>query len=110
MTKLVIRQSIDNGLSPFLNEHILSGKIQRGRHGHDVILVLDCSDRMRGQKFTIMIEAAKTYVNGIKQVRMTRLLEDNIGLAVFGGTSGLLVESTSNYDLVLEKICEDHSN
>lgn len=42
-----------------------SGKIQRGRHGHDVILVLDCSDRMRGQKFTIMIEAAKTYVNGM---------------------------------------------
>ncbi|CAG2223919.1 unnamed protein product [Mytilus edulis] len=43
-------------------------------------------------------------INCIKQVRMTRLLEDNIGLAVFGGTSGLIVESTSNYDLVLEQI------
>ncbi|XP_063435638.1 uncharacterized protein LOC134716557 [Mytilus trossulus] len=83
-----------------------SGTIQRGSHGHDITLVLDCSGRMRGKKFTIMIEAAKEYVNGIKQVRRTRLLEDNIGLAVFGGTSGLLVESTSNYDLVLEQISQ----
>ncbi|XP_052100278.1 uncharacterized protein LOC127734449 isoform X2 [Mytilus californianus] len=83
-----------------------SGKIQRGSHGHDITLVLDCSGRMRGKKFTTMIEAAKKYVNGIKQVRMTRWLEDNIGLAVFGGKSGLIVESTSNYDLVLEQISQ----
>lgn len=37
------------------------------------------------------------------------MLEDNIGLAVFGGTSGLIVESTSNYDLVLEQISKDNS-
>ncbi|VDI05811.1 Hypothetical predicted protein [Mytilus galloprovincialis] len=83
-----------------------SGTIQRGSHGHDITLVIDCSGRMRGKKFTTMIEAAKEYVNGIKQVKRTRLLEDNIGLAVFGGTSGLIVESTSNYDLVLEQISQ----
>lgn len=43
----------------------ISGKIQRGSHGHDVTLVLDCSERMRGQTFTTMIEAAKKYVNGM---------------------------------------------
>ncbi|VDI15577.1 Hypothetical predicted protein, partial [Mytilus galloprovincialis] len=84
----------------------ISGKIQRGSHGHDVTLVLDCSERMRGQTFTTMIEAAKKYVNGIKQVKMATSLEDNIGVAVFGGKSGLIIESTSNYDLVLEEICK----
>lgn len=38
---------------------------------------------------------------------MTRHLEDNIGLAVFGGTSSLIVQSTCDYDLVLKEIGED---
>lgn len=42
-----------------------SGKIQRGRRGHDVTLVLDCSGRMQGKSFTTMIEAATKYVNGM---------------------------------------------
>ncbi|XP_076101638.1 uncharacterized protein LOC143071297 [Mytilus galloprovincialis] len=81
-----------------------SRMVKRGRQGHDVTLVLDCSERMRGAKFDIMIDAAKTYVNGIKDVKMTRHLEDNIGLAVFGGTSSLIVQSTCDYDLVLKEI------
>ncbi|XP_052100273.1 uncharacterized protein LOC127734448 [Mytilus californianus] len=81
-----------------------SGMVERGRHGHDVTLVLDCSERMRGQKFDIMIETAKNYVTGIKQVKMTRMLGDNIGLAVFGGTSTLILQSTCDYDLVLKEI------
>ncbi|CAG2212173.1 unnamed protein product [Mytilus edulis] len=44
--------------------------------------------------------------SGIKQVKIATSLEDNIGLAVFGRKSGLIVESTSNYDLVLEQICK----
>ncbi|XP_076101172.1 uncharacterized protein LOC143070956 [Mytilus galloprovincialis] len=83
-----------------------SEKIQRERRGHDVTLVLDCSGRMQGKSFTTMIEAATKYVNGIKQVKMVTSLEDNIGLAVFGETSGLIVESTSNYDLVLKEISQ----
>ncbi|CAC5366427.1 unnamed protein product [Mytilus coruscus] len=81
-----------------------SGMVKRGRHGHDVTLVLDCSQRMKGPKFDIMIKTAKTYVTGIKQVKRERLLEDNIGLAVFGGTSSLIVQSTCDYDLVLKEI------
>ncbi|XP_063433137.1 uncharacterized protein LOC134715128 isoform X2 [Mytilus trossulus] len=83
-----------------------SGMVKRGRHGHDVTLVLDCSERMRGQTFDSMIEAAKTYVAGIQRVNMTGMLEDNIGLAVFGGTSSLIVQSTCDYDLVLKEISQ----
>ncbi|OPL33625.1 hypothetical protein AM593_00474, partial [Mytilus galloprovincialis] len=83
-----------------------SGRIKRGRRGQDVTLVLDCSERMRGQKFDCMIEAAKTYVTGIQRVSMTGMLEDNIGLAVFGGISSLIVQTTCDYDSVLKEISQ----
>lgn len=37
---------------------------------------------------------------------MTGMLEDNIGLAVFGRTSSLIVQSTCDYDLVLTEMGE----
>ena len=42
-----------------------SGRIKRGRHGHDVILVLDISRRMEGSKFESMKYTALQYVEGI---------------------------------------------
>lgn len=44
---------------------VKSGRIKRGRNGHDVILVLDISKRMEGSKFESMINTALQYVEGI---------------------------------------------
>jgi len=44
---------------------VKSGRIKRGRHGHDVILVLDISKRMEGSKFESMKYTALQYVEGI---------------------------------------------
>jgi len=44
---------------------ITSGRIKRGNHGHDVILVLDISKRMEGSKFESLKSTALQYVDGI---------------------------------------------
>lgn len=43
---------------------VTSECVKRGRHGHDAILVLDCSERMKGRKFEALKTAAIEYVNG----------------------------------------------
>ncbi|XP_071166175.1 uncharacterized protein [Mytilus edulis] len=69
-----------------------------------VTLVLDISERLRGRKFKVMKEAALEYVEGVKQVWLETGLEENIGLAVFGGKNLLIHECTSEIDLILRSI------
>ncbi|XP_071166583.1 uncharacterized protein [Mytilus edulis] len=83
-----------------------SGVVQRGWHGHDVTLVLDACEHMRGDKFVSMKSAAKRYVEGVKQIQRTKGIVENVGVAVFCGRSRLLHEHTSDYDLLLSLIDE----
>ncbi|CAG2236876.1 unnamed protein product [Mytilus edulis] len=69
-----------------------------------VTLVLDISERLRGRKFKVMKEAAVEYVEGVRQVWLETGLEENIGLAVFGGKNLLIHECTSELDLILRSI------
>ncbi|XP_076101481.1 uncharacterized protein LOC143071201 [Mytilus galloprovincialis] len=69
-----------------------------------VTLVLDISERLRGRKFKVMKEAALEYVEGVRQVWLETGLEENIGLAVFGGKNLLIHECTSELDLILRSI------
>ncbi|XP_063433134.1 uncharacterized protein LOC134715126 [Mytilus trossulus] len=88
------------------SNRVKSGVVQRGWHGHDVTLVLDACEHMRGDKFVSMKSAAKRYIEGVKQIQRTRGLVENVGIAVFCGRSRLLYEHTSDYDLLLSLIDE----
>ncbi|VDH98864.1 Hypothetical predicted protein [Mytilus galloprovincialis] len=88
------------------NLRVKSGVVQRGWHGHDVTLVLDACEHMRGDKFVSMKSAARRYIEGVKQIQRTRGLVENVGIAVFCGRSRLLHEHTSDYDLLLSLIDE----
>ncbi|CAC5378107.1 unnamed protein product [Mytilus coruscus] len=80
-----------------------SGTVRR-TGGRYVTLVLDISERLKGRKFEVMKKAALEYVEGVKQVWVTTGLEENIGLAVFGGKNQLIHECTSELDLILRSI------
>ncbi|XP_052100272.1 uncharacterized protein LOC127734447 isoform X2 [Mytilus californianus] len=88
------------------NIRVQSGAVERGWHGHDVTLVLDICEHMRGDKFESMKSAAKRYIEGVQQIKRTKGLEENVGIAVFGGQSRLLHEHTSDYGLLLTLIDE----
>ncbi|XP_052100425.1 uncharacterized protein LOC127734539 [Mytilus californianus] len=83
-----------------------SSFIKRGG-GRHITLVLDISERMKGRKFEAMKTAAVQYIEGIRQVAMLGMA-DNIGLAVFGGQSRLIQETTNDYSLILEHIGQLH--
>ncbi|XP_052100426.1 uncharacterized protein LOC127734540 isoform X1 [Mytilus californianus] len=82
----------------------IAGKRRQGR-GRHITLVLDISERMKGRKFEAMKTAAVQYIEGTKQHAIVGL-GDNIGLAVFGGQSQLIQETTNDYSLILEQIAQ----
>ncbi|CAC5378103.1 unnamed protein product [Mytilus coruscus] len=85
------------------NCKLQTGTVRRSS-GRYVTLVLDISERMKGHNFEIMKKAAVEYIEGVKQVSLTMGMEENIGLAVFGGQNQLIHECTDDLDLVLESI------
>ncbi|XP_052100433.1 uncharacterized protein LOC127734545 [Mytilus californianus] len=85
------------------NCRLQTGTVRRSS-GRYVTLVLDISERMKGHNFEIMKKAAVEYIEGVKQVSLTMGMEENIGLAVFGGHNQLIHECTDDLDLVLESI------
>ncbi|CAC5383687.1 unnamed protein product [Mytilus coruscus] len=85
------------------NCRLQTGTVRR-RSGRYVTLVLDISERMKGHHFEIMKKAAVEYIEGVKQVSQTIGMEENIGLAVFGGQNQLIHECTVDLDLILKSI------
>ncbi|XP_071166441.1 uncharacterized protein [Mytilus edulis] len=85
------------------NAYKHSSSIIRRGGGRHITLVLDISERMKGTKFESMKSAAVHYIEGIREVAMLGMA-DNIGLAVFGRHSGLILETTNDYSLILEHI------
>ncbi|XP_063435655.1 uncharacterized protein LOC134716573 [Mytilus trossulus] len=85
------------------NAYKHSSSIIRRGGGRHITLVLDISERMKGPKFETMKSAAVQYIEGIRQVAMLGMA-DNIGLAVFGGQSRLILETTNDYKSILEHI------
>ncbi|CAC5422046.1 unnamed protein product [Mytilus coruscus] len=81
---------------------IRSGAVKLAK-SHNVILVLDISERMAGY-FQKLKSAALQYVYGIKQSTECSDLENGIGLAVFGRETRLIQEATSDYELIIELI------
>ncbi|XP_052100423.1 uncharacterized protein LOC127734537 isoform X2 [Mytilus californianus] len=86
-------------IKAYASARVRSGVVRQGR-GHDVILVLDISERMT-EYFQSMKSAALQYVYGIKQLSG---MENGIGLAVFGKQTRLIQEATVDYKLVMELI------
>ncbi|VDI23192.1 Hypothetical predicted protein [Mytilus galloprovincialis] len=85
-------------IKAYASARLRSGAVKVGR-GHDVILVLDTSERMTGY-FQKLKSAALQYVYGIQSGGM----ENGIGLAVFGRQTRLIQESTIDYELIIELI------
>ncbi|XP_052100431.1 uncharacterized protein LOC127734543 [Mytilus californianus] len=85
------------------NCRLQTGTVRRSS-GRYVTLVLDISERMKGHNFEIMKKAAVEYIEGVKQVSQTIGMEENIGLAVFGGQNQLIHECTVDLDLILKSI------
>ncbi|XP_076101480.1 uncharacterized protein LOC143071200 isoform X2 [Mytilus galloprovincialis] len=85
------------------NCKLQTGTVRRSR-GRYVTLVLDISEHMKGHDFEIMKSAAVEYIQGAKQVSLTMGMEENIGLAVFGGQNQLIHECTDDLDLILKSI------
>ncbi|XP_052100419.1 uncharacterized protein LOC127734535 isoform X2 [Mytilus californianus] len=85
-------------IKAYASARVRSGAVKVGR-AHDVILVLDTSERMTGY-FQKLKSAALQYVYGIQCGGM----ENGIGLAVFGRQTRLIQESTIDYELIIELI------
>ncbi|CAC5410515.1 unnamed protein product [Mytilus coruscus] len=107
------------------NIRVQSGVVERGWHGHEVTLVLDICEHMRGDKFESMKSDTKRYIEGlerratiedwytyaeqvtiagVQQIKKTRGLEENVEIVLLGGQSRLLHEHTSEYGLLLTLI------
>ncbi|CAC5420224.1 unnamed protein product [Mytilus coruscus] len=81
---------------------VRSGVVNQG-NGQDVILVIDTSERML-EYFQQLKSAALQYVYGIKQLSECGVMENGIGLAVFGQQTRLIQEATNDYELIMELI------
>ncbi|VDI16815.1 Hypothetical predicted protein [Mytilus galloprovincialis] len=96
--------NVDTAASSNMAQYRLQSGTVRRTTGRYVTLVLDISERLRGRKFEVMKKAAVEYVEGVKHVWVTTGLEENIGLAVFGGENQLIHECTSDLDLILRSL------
>ncbi|XP_052100421.1 uncharacterized protein LOC127734536 [Mytilus californianus] len=86
----------------YASVRVRSGVVNQA-NGHDVILVIDTSERM-SEYFQQLKSAALQYVYGIKQLSECGGMENGIGLAVFGQQTRLIQEATNDYELVMELI------
>ncbi|XP_076100871.1 uncharacterized protein LOC143070483 [Mytilus galloprovincialis] len=89
-------------MKAYASARMRSGAVKLSR-SHNVILVLDISERMTSY-FQKLKSAAIQYVYGIKQNSECSDLENGIGLAVFGRETRLIQEATSDYELVIDLI------
>ncbi|VDH98863.1 Hypothetical predicted protein, partial [Mytilus galloprovincialis] len=89
-------------MKAYASARMRSGAVKLSR-SHNVILVLDISERMTSY-FQKLKSAALQYVYGIKQNSECSDLENGIGIAVFGRETRLIQEATSDYELVIDLI------